>query len=223
MRLSWSSWKKGGCGDKARPHPEGRARSCGDKAVIRVRQRRNNTRDARFAGCLTLSGRQGWEWSVAVGQWPVVSGQWSVWPLVGGERGWGKTVRSNPVKPSQTNQTGWRRRLKAEGLMIKDESRKNQVMSQPDSQTQSGPVKPAGAAWGGGFYNGERRRSYCGCVTFGPSRRYILVGRESSRIKANQTSCGNGQRSEVRGQRSVDSGQWLVAKEGGGSGEVASV
>jgi hypothetical protein len=29
----------------------------------------------------------------------VVSGQW---PVVGGERGWGKTVRSNPVKPGQT-------------------------------------------------------------------------------------------------------------------------
>jgi hypothetical protein len=34
--------------------------------------------------------------------------------------------------------------LKAEGLMIKDESRKNQAMPQPDSQTQSGPVKPPG-------------------------------------------------------------------------------
>jgi hypothetical protein len=41
-------------GDEGRPEPEGRAMSRGGKAVIRVRQRRNNTRDARFAGCLTL-------------------------------------------------------------------------------------------------------------------------------------------------------------------------
>ena len=45
-------------GDEAGPEPEGRARSGGGKAVISVRQRRNNTRDARFAGCLTLPGRQ---------------------------------------------------------------------------------------------------------------------------------------------------------------------
>ena len=48
-------------GDEARPHPKGRARSRGGKAVIRVRQRRNNTRAGpHFAVCLTLPGRQGW-------------------------------------------------------------------------------------------------------------------------------------------------------------------
>jgi hypothetical protein len=44
-----SEWKQ---------EPKGRARSHGGEAVIRVRQRRNNKRDARFAGCLTLPGRQ---------------------------------------------------------------------------------------------------------------------------------------------------------------------
>ena len=46
-------------GDEAGPEPEGRARSRGGKAVIRVRQRRNNTRAGpHFAVCLTLPGRQ---------------------------------------------------------------------------------------------------------------------------------------------------------------------
>ena len=101
-------------GDEAGPEPEGRARSRGGKAVIRVRQRRNNTRAGpHFAVCLTLPGRQErgltdaaldgsnqikpQEWSVASGQWLVASG-W--WPKAVGE-----TVRSNPVKPSQTCQT----------------------------------------------------------------------------------------------------------------------
>jgi hypothetical protein len=46
-------------GDEARPQPEVRARSRGGKAVIRVRQRRNNTRAGpHFAVCLTLPGGQ---------------------------------------------------------------------------------------------------------------------------------------------------------------------
>ena len=124
-------------------------------------------------------------------------------------------TQSNQIKP---NQTGWRRMLKAEGLMIKDESRKNQAMPQPDSQTQSGPVKPAGAVWGGGFYNRERRTSSCGCATFGPSRGYVLGGPESSRIKPNQTKPNQIKPPEVGGWKwSVVSGQWsVVGGERGG-------
>jgi hypothetical protein len=96
--------------------------------------------------------------------------------------------QSSRIKPNQTKSN--RLEANAEGLMIKDESRKNQAMPQPDSQTQSGPVKPAGAAWAGGFYNRERHTSSCGCATFGPSRRYILVGRESNRVKPGQTREG---------------------------------
>jgi len=127
--------------------------------------------------------------------------------------------QSSRIKPNQTKSN--RLEANAEGLMIKDESRKNQAMPQPDSQTQSGPVKPAGAAWAGGFYNRERRRSSCGCATFGPSRRYILFGRESSRIKPDQAKSKQIKPNQTKSNRrgwecSVASGQWMVAKEGGG-------
>jgi hypothetical protein len=129
---------------------------------------------------------------------------------------------SNQIKP---NQTGWRQRLKAEGLMIKDESRKNPAMPQPDSQTQSGPVKPAGAAWGGGFYNRERRRRSCGCAAFALSRLFPWPCENqagSSRIKPNQTK--SNQIKPPAGRVGVVSGQWLVAKGGGGglSGQTRS-
>ena len=102
-------------GDEAGPEPEGRARSRGGKAVIRVRQRRNNTRAGpHFAVCLTLPGRQEGGLSDAApgesnqikpnqtscgdggGQWTVDSGQW----LVAKEGG------RLFVKPSQTRGLG---------------------------------------------------------------------------------------------------------------------
>jgi hypothetical protein len=100
-----SEWKQ---------EPKGRARSRGGKAVIRVRQRQNNKRDARFAGCPTLPGRQEGGLSDAApgesnqikptqtscgdggGQWTVDSGQW----LVAKEGG------RLFVKPSQTRGLG---------------------------------------------------------------------------------------------------------------------
>jgi hypothetical protein len=130
-----SEWKQ---------EPKGRARSRGGKAVIRVRQRQNNKRDARFAGCPTLPGRQEGGLSDAAQ---------------------GEQTKSNRIKPNQTQSNQikprtcrgrelacrWRMRT-AEYRLVKpsqtSQAQSNQsspvkpVKPSQTSQTQSNPVKP---------------------------------------------------------------------------------
>jgi hypothetical protein len=129
-------------------------------------------------------------------------------------------LRRQSRQPSQGSPGGMRQN---DTVSKRDRIKPNQGQS---SQIKVNQGKSSLRGWGvGGQCNrGEKvqkRRRYCGCATYASFRGYGLAGRESSPIKANQ-----GKSSQIKpvrvggrvgsGQWTVVSGQWLVAKEGGG-------
>jgi hypothetical protein len=125
----------------------------------------------------------------------VVSGEWTVG---GGERGWGKTAPSNPVKPSQTQsnlpvelasgqwtvgggERGW-------GKTARSNPVKPFRVSPESEQIKSGTPSP------------RLRRD-------NPALRAARRSRQSNPVKPGQT---------CQSKWPVNNGQWVVAKEGGG-------
>jgi hypothetical protein len=133
MRLSWSSWNKGDCGDKAGPFPEGRASSRGGKAVARVRGGQGSTETEQHKSWTAFRSLSHPTGAAGVG---VVSGQWSV-----ASGSWRKRVGQDcPVKPSQTESN-------RSNLVKPDQTRSNHTRSRARRRSplpkQSSPVKPS--------------------------------------------------------------------------------